>query len=72
MSPHITQATVHLDTDPTAVYASGDGVNTWLAIGPVILHATHASPEVLEAIAHAALRLADIRRQQTVLKAVAA
>jgi hypothetical protein len=54
------------------VYVGTDREFSWLVIGPVILHATQASPEVLEAIAQAALDLANIRRQQTALKAVAA
>jgi hypothetical protein len=72
MSAHITQVTAHIEGDPDSVYVGTDREFSWLVIGPVILHATQASPEVLEAIAQAALDLANIRRQQTALKAVAA
>lgn len=71
MSAHITQVTAHLETDPVAVYADITDEYSCLVIGGVILHAAEASPEVLEAIAEAAMQLAAVRRQKT-LKAVAA
>lgn len=69
MSADIRQVTVHLH-DEVTVYADITSEYGCLVIGGVAIHATHASPEVLEAIAQAATQLAAVRRQKT-LKAVA-
>lgn len=70
MSADITQVTVHLN-DPVDVYADTYDDYSCLVIGNVLLFATETSPELLEAIAQAATRLAGIRRQQMAPKAVA-
>ncbi|MFE4867641.1 hypothetical protein [Streptomyces sp. NPDC056682] len=69
MSADITQVTVHLH-DEVTVYADITNEYDCLVIGGVVIHATHASPEVLDAIAQAAMQLAAVRRQKS-LKAVA-